>query len=73
MCGGVGGFRVYWVSGWVVVGWMVGGFVSGGGVGGGFMEWVVVGCMVGGWLESLWGSAYTHPPMNSYNVKRLII
>ena len=51
--------------GWVVVGWVVVGFMGwvgvvggGGGVHGG----------VGGWRVHGVG-AYTHPPMNSYNVK----
>ena len=57
------------------MGWVV----DGGGVVGGFMRWV--GGWWGGWLEGSWGGwwwggwrvhwvgAYTHPPMNSYNVR----
>ena len=60
----VGGWRVHGVGGCRVHG--VGGC---GGVGGGGVGWVVVGSWWGGWLEGSWGDAYTHPPMNSYNVK----
>ena len=66
----VGGWRVHGVGGcvmvWVVVGWVVGRFMGGwvcGGVNGG------VPGGVGGWRVNGVG-AYTHPPINSYNVKR---
>ena len=58
----VGGWRVYWVDGWVVGGFM--GWWVCSGVG---SDWVHGG--VGG-LRVHWVGAYTHPPMNSYNVKR---
>ena len=52
-----------WVGGGVVGGWVVGGFMVW--VGGWWCEW----WWVGGWRVNGVG-AYTHPPMNSYNVKR---
>ena len=43
-------------GGWWVVGWVVGGFMGG------------VGCVgAGSWRVHRLG-AYTHPPINSYNV-----
>ena len=70
-----GGWRIHWVDGWVM-GWVVEGF----------MGWVVVWVLGRtswiGWMcdgvgnggvggcRVHWVGAYTHPPMNSYNVKR---
>ena len=47
--------------GWVVVGWVIGGFMGG-----------LCGCVSGGGVGGQRvhrEGAYTHPPMNSYNVK----
>ena len=63
----------WWLDGWVM-GWLVGGFM--GWVVGGFMGWLCV-WLCGWWWVGGWGvhrvGAYTHPPMNSYNVKYLIL
>ena len=60
-CDGVGFWRVHGVGRcvvvWVVVGWVVGGFMG-----------VWMGCGMGDWRVHGVG-AYTHPSMNSYNVK----
>ena len=58
--GSGGGWRVHGVGGGVVGGWRVHGVGECGDVGGGG---------VGGWRVNGVG-AYTHPPMNSYTVKR---
>ena len=65
VCGhGVGGLRVHGVGGGGVGGWrFMGGWVCGVVGDGGVHGWL------GGWRVNGVG-AYTHPPMNSYNVKR---
>ena len=63
--GGVVGGFIGWVVLGCMVGWVVGGFIGWvcGGVGGGGVHYGV-----GDWRAHGVG-AYTHPPMNSYNVK----
>ena len=65
----LGGWRVHGVGGCVMVWVVVGGWLEGS-----WGEWVCGGVSggvhggVGGWRVNGVG-AYTHPPMNSYNVK----
>ena len=64
---------------WVVVGWMEGswgGWWQGGWLEGSWIGWVCGGVGSGGVHGKMGGwrvhgvGAYTHPPMNSYNVKK---